>query len=169
MAEKKLLTVKEYADAHKISVQSVYKKIKNGSIKEVEKVKGKFYVRVENLIDTGEKIGEQLLNQEGEKFKNGFNESLKTTIDALREQLAAKDAQMESKDEQIAALHSMLATCQEQNNKLSALLEQAHQLANQAQHLQLAEKIVVPQEEQPIIVAEEKNFFRKLFRKRAGE
>ena len=194
MSEKKLYSVKEFAEIIGISHQAVYKKLRNELKTYVEIIDGKRYIRDDYFIQKKQEIQGKTSQPEttqpqlnevaqlvAQQLRNQLNTANPSESDAtlLREQLAAKDRQIEALENALAESQKQNAKkdeyIQEQGKKMAALIEQANQIASQAQVLHLAEKATPeaiqepgqePEAEQVEDSKKKDSFWRHLFKKK---
>lgn len=128
------ITIKEFADISGVSVQSVYKKIKqeNNPIKPyLKRFKNKLYIKRTALdtITPGEEHQKQKQNENpATKAEEKLVSILESQLSELREQLKFKDEQLREKDIQINQLLNQVSesmTLLNQQQQLTALTAKA--------------------------------------------
>lgn len=152
MAEKELLTVKEYAEAAGVTQQAVYKRLNKGLAKFVVEVEGQKYIKAEALSEL-----EYKADQQPETEKQAQAESdVSKLVDTLTQTIEILQGQLSIKDSQIKDLNDRLE--QALNNTA-----QSHYIAAQAQ-VQAVESGDATEETAATTAPEvKKGFFKRLF------
>lgn len=152
MAEKELLTVKEYAEAAGVTQQAVYKRLNKGLAKFVVEVEGQKYIKAEALSELEPKADRQ-----PETGKQAQAESdVSKLVDTLTQTIEILQGQLSIKDSQIKDLNDRLE--QALNNTA-----QSHYIAAQAQ-VQALESGEATEETAATTAPEvKKGFFKRLF------
>lgn len=156
MADKELLTVKEYADVAGVTQQAVYQRLNKGLAKFLVEVEGQKYIKVEALSELETKADQQ---PETEKQYQAGSDVSKL-IDTLTQTIEILQGQLSVKDSQIKDLNARLE--QALNNTA-----QSHYIAAQAQVQALDSG--EPTEETTATTRpdtnqeEKKGFFKRLF------
>jgi len=133
--KKEYITVKELAQKTSLSTQAIYRRLDKDLQKYCQVVANKKVLNIRVL----EVFNQADLQSDDNKVDNTLQATLQITIEVLRDQLTVKDKQIE-----------------ELNNRLA----EAHQMANQAQQLQGAEKVI------QITEGNKKSFFNRMFGKK---
>ena len=153
----KMVSVLEYAEAHKISVQAVYKKMKTSLKDRVKRIDGKLFIELEeeeNLQSIEEQV-EEAVESEGQPEREEADNSGFSALILEKERLiAALEQGLKSKDEVITALQDRIASQEQQINNLTRLAEQAQQL----QHNQQLALVQVQQEQR-------RSLWQRIFRR----
>lgn len=152
MAEKELLTVKEYAEAAGVTQQAVYKRLNKGLAKFVVEVEGQKYIKAEALSELEPKADQQ---PETEKQAQAESDVSKL-VDTLTQTIEILQGQLSIKDSQIKDLNDRLE--QALNNTA-----QSHYIAAKAQ-VQALESGEATEETAATTAPEvKKGFFKRLF------
>lgn len=132
----KMVSVLEYAEAHKISVQAVYKKMKTSLKDRVKRVDGKLFIELEEEEDfqpIEEQVEETVEPEEQPEREEADNIGLSALILEKERLIAALEQGLKSKDEVITALQDRIASQEQQIDNLTRLAEQAQQLQRNQQ------------------------------------
>ena len=132
----KMVSVLEYAEAHKISVQAVYKKMKTSLKDRVKRIDGKLFIELEeeeNLQPIEEQVEETVEPEEQPEREEADNIGLSALILEKERLIAALEQGLKSKDEVITALQDRIASQEQQIDNLTRLAEQAQQLQRNQQ------------------------------------
>ena len=132
----KMVSVLEYAEAHKISVQAVYKKMKTSLKDRVKRVDGKLFIELEeeeDLQPIEEQVEETVEPEEQPEREEADNIGLSALILEKERLIAALEQGLKSKDEVITALRDRIASQEQQIDNLTRLAEQAQQLQRNQQ------------------------------------
>lgn len=114
--KRKYVSVAEYARIKKISRQAVYKKLNNQLSPFVKRVDNKVFISVSALSENERIEVEQLDNQQFNQVEQPYNQPTNPqNLEILGAQLAEKDKQIQTLFEQINSL-------QEQNLRLTEML-----------------------------------------------
>ena len=109
----KMVSVLEYAEAHKISVQAVYKKMKTSLKDRVKRVDGKLFIELEeeeDLQPIEEQVEETVEPEEQPEREEADNIGLSALILEKERLIAALEQGLKSKDEVITALQDRIAS-----------------------------------------------------------
>ena len=131
-----MVSVLEYAEAHKISVQAVYKKMKTSLKDRVKRVDGKLFIELEeeeDLQPIEEQVEETVEPEEQPEREEADNIGLSALILEKERLIAALEQGLKSKDEVITALQDRIASQEQQIDNLTRLAEQAQQLQRNQQ------------------------------------
>lgn len=128
MNERKYISVSEYAELKGITKQAVYKQLNNQLKPFLIVVEKKKYILLEALSE----VEKERLNEVEQPIEQPFNNFFQPFL----------EKQIEEKDKQIESLLRQIDLLQEQNGKLTELL-------NNSQYLLAAEKQILLNEKNP--------------------
>lgn len=128
MNERKYISVSEYAELKGITKQAVYKQLNNQLKPFLIVVEKKKYILLEALSE----VEKERLNEVKQPIEQPFNNFFQPFL----------EKQIEEKDKQIESLLRQIDLLQEQNGKLTELL-------NNSQYLLAAEKQILLNEKNP--------------------
>lgn len=128
MNERKYISVSEYAELKGITKQAVYKQLNNQLKPFLIVVEKKKYILLEALSE----VEKERLNEVEQPIEQPFNNFIQPFL----------EKQIEEKDKQIESLLRQIDLLQEQNGKLTELL-------NNSQYLLAAEKQILLNEKNP--------------------
>lgn len=138
----KLITVSEYAAAKGISKQAVYKQL-NAKLKEyLVEVDGKKYLKI-SVLSAAEA---DRLNEVEQPIEQPFNQPSTNSIQPILE------AQLAEKDKTIESLLKQIEKLQEQNGKLTDLLQNSQVLLAAEKKLYLEATTEATRSEEPKVV-----------------
>lgn len=118
---KELLTIKEYAEIKKVSVQSVYQKLNNELKPYLKIINNKKFLKAE-ILELEKEENKQQEKTTTTKEIEEIISLFKTQIELLNEQLKAKDKQIENLNKHLEEMNLRLQEANQLNHNNQVLL-----------------------------------------------